>query len=275
MQAALPPLSETYALTEDQLTSYRRDGHIMLRQVVTPDELDVYYPHIHRYVSTHDLEHVPEEERHYYGVERAFPTVMNMWERDETIRRFTFARRFAEIAANLTGVDGIRLYHDSCIFLPPGGHAIPWHTDSAYMLPIDPDLTITMWMALRDIPDAIGSMGFVSGSQEVEDANVLNTARAGMPLVSYGPMKAGDATFHTGLTLHYAPPNRTKDVVREVLTVIYIADRVHIMAPAENEAKEFRDYHLKRLFPGCKAGDPARSEFTPLVYSRDEGEEKL
>ena len=43
-------------------------------------------------------------------------------------------------------------------------------------------------------------------------------------------MKAGDATFHSGLTLHRAPGNPT-DRVRAVMTVIYIAEGEVVQQP--------------------------------------------
>ncbi|SDN48413.1 Ectoine hydroxylase-related dioxygenase, phytanoyl-CoA dioxygenase (PhyH) family [Fictibacillus solisalsi] len=261
-------LNTEYPLTEEQIKQYQKDGHIFLPQVMKQSEIKEFQPEVKKHVFNYALENVPDEDRKYYGVEKAFPTVMNMWEVNQKIKRLTFAKRFAKIAADLMGVDSIRLYHDSSIFLPPGGGAIPWHTDSAYMLPIHPDKTITMWMALNHIPEEIGSMGFVSRSHELATEDVLLAARKGYPLASYGAMEAGDATFHSGLTLHYAAGNPTKNY-REVLTIIYIADNLTIVEPEENKAKEARNYHLRRLFPGRKPGDLAESELTPVLYSKD------
>ncbi len=43
-------------------------------------------------------------------------------------------------------------------------------------------------------------------------------------------MKAGDATWHYGFTIHNAPGNNA-DITREVMTVIYVADGAHITQP--------------------------------------------
>jgi ectoine hydroxylase-related dioxygenase (phytanoyl-CoA dioxygenase family) len=263
-------LNDEYPLNKEQINQYQRDGHIFLPQVMDVKEVNDFHPYVKDLVFNYKLENVPEEDRKYYGVEKAFPTVMNMWEVNNKIKKLTFAKRFAKIAADLMGVEGVRLYHDSSIFLPPGGGAIPWHTDSAYMLPIHPDKTITMWLALNHIPEEIGSMGFVSRSHELATEDVVLAARKGYPLVSYGAMEPGDATFHSGLTLHYAAGNPTENY-REVLTIIYIADNLTIIEPEENKSKEARNYHLRRLFPGRKPGDSAESELTPLIYSKNKG----
>ncbi len=48
------------------------------------------------------------EERDTYG--KAFLQIMNLWEVDEDVRRFTLAKRFAGIAAQLLGVEAVRIY---------------------------------------------------------------------------------------------------------------------------------------------------------------------
>ena len=76
-------------------------------------------------------------------------------------------------------------------------------------------------------------------------------------------MKAGDATFHCGWTLHGAGANAT-DRVREVMTVIWYADGARVTQP-DNASRE-RD--LERWLPGLKAGDLAATELNPLVFLR-------
>ena len=62
-----------------------------------------------------------------------------------------FAPRFAEVAARLLGVEGVRLYHDQGLFKEPGGGPTPWHQDGYYW-PLDTERTITLWMPLVDVP---------------------------------------------------------------------------------------------------------------------------
>jgi ectoine hydroxylase-related dioxygenase (phytanoyl-CoA dioxygenase family) len=49
-------------------------------------------------------------------------------------------------------------------------------------------------------------------------------------------MAAGDATFHAGWMLHRARAN-TSETLREVMTVIYVADGVRVAGPT-NRAQE-------------------------------------
>ena len=55
-----------------------------------------------------------------------------------------------------------------------------------------------------------------------------------IPVTSYGAMKAGDATFHAGWTLHGAKPNPTPNM-REVMTVIYYPDGAIISRTQERK----------------------------------------
>ena len=75
-------------------------------------------------------------------------------------------------------------------------------------------------------------------------------------------MKAGDATFHSGWTLHGTPGNET-DLPREAMTIIYFADGAII---GETDSPS-RVNDLKNWFPGLKTGDVAASKLNPLVYN--------
>ena len=62
-------------------------------------------------------------------------------------------------------------------------------------------------------------------------------------------MNAGDASWHYGLTLHKAPGNQS-DVVREVMTIIYIADGIRITQPVNDNQEADRLRWFKGLLPG-------------------------
>lgn len=271
--SALPALGEDYALTADQLNDYQDKGHIILRNVATADEISVYEPLISDWVKKLNNHDKPLEERDTYG--KAFIQIGNLWERHEDLARFTLSRRFAKIAAELMGVDGVRIYHDQALFKEPGGGHTPWHQDQIYW-PLDTDNTITMWMPLVPISEAVGSMTFASGTHKLGYVNKLQISDEshktlaqfidgrGYDKVSYGAMAAGDATFHAGWTMHSAPGNPTQDM-RKVMTIIYVADGVRI---AEPDSKA-RSGDLASWFPGLKPGDLAASRLNPLVYHKE------
>lgn len=269
----LPELNGEFFLTKEQIDNYDRDGHTIVRGLATAEELAVYRPVIRDIVFELNHHTKPIHERDTYG--KAFIQIGNLWQKHEAARRFVLARRFAKVAADLMGVNGVRIYHDQALFKEPGGGHTPWHQDQNYW-PLATHHTITLWMPLVPISEEVGSMTFVSGEHKRgfinrqlisdESHRTLGQYIEGkrLPTVNYGAMAAGDATFHAGWTLHSAPGNPT-DTMREVMTIIYMADETAIAEPTFNG-----QYHeIENWMPGLKPGDIAASPLNPLVYSRE------
>jgi ectoine hydroxylase-related dioxygenase (phytanoyl-CoA dioxygenase family) len=266
----LPPLDSDYPLTAEQIQHYRANGHVLLHGVCSADEIASHRPAIVSAADRFNVETRPLEERDTYG--KAFLQIINLWDRDEAVRRYTLARRFGKIAADLMGVSGVRIYHDQALFKEPGGGLTPWHQDQYYW-PLATDNTVTLWMPLVDIPAEVGSMRFASKSQQGgylgeiaisddSDAYFDNYIKErGFTVDSYGAMKAGDATFHSGWTLHSAPGNPTANT-REVMTVIYFADGTTVSEPDNPH----RVGDQKSWLMGTPAGQKAASRLNPLVY---------
>jgi ectoine hydroxylase-related dioxygenase (phytanoyl-CoA dioxygenase family) len=268
--ASLPALDNEYPLSPAQVEDYRRDGHVLLRGVASPEEAAAYRPVIRNAALSLNTETRALEDRDAYG--KAFLQTMNLWRRDEGVRRFTLARRFAGIAARLMGVPAVRIYHDQALFKEPGGGPTPWHQDQYYW-PLDTNQTVTMWMPLVPVPPEIGSMTFGSGSQRLgflgqffiseESDRVFEKMIADKNIRrhSYGAMAPGDATWHSGWTLHSAAGNPTA-AMREVMTIIYFADGARISEP-DNPS---RQDDLDQWLPGLRPGDAAASPLNPLVF---------
>lgn len=266
---ALPALDEPLTLPTDAAESYRRDGFVVVRGLATPAEIACFRPAIVATAQRLNRETRPLTERGTYG--RAFLQTPNLWQHDDTVRRFVFARRFARVAAELMGVAGVRLYHDQALFKEPHGGLTPWHQDQVYW-PLATSHTITMWMPLVDLDAGMGIMHFARGSHAHGALTDLPIGRASQDELSRvvgdrgfvvdGPtsMRAGDATFHAGWTLHGAPPNAT-DRTREVMTVIYFADGTRV-APIDSPARSF---DLGAWLPGLREDDLAASALNPLL----------
>ena len=268
----LPSLKETYELNSGQIEEYQKNGHICLRDLASSEEVSIYGEAIREIVTELNYQNKPMHERSTYG--KAFIQIGNVWLKSEVVQRFVMARRFAKVAAELMGVDGVRIYQDQALFKEPGGGHTPWHQDQIYW-PLDTDKTITMWMPIVPITEEMGSMTFASGSQKLGYVNKLEISDEshrtlaqyiegkGFEKVTYGAMDAGDATFHSGWTMHNAPGNPT-DQMREIMTIIYYADGSIVAEPDSNARKS----DLAQCFPGLKPGDVAATHLNPLVYSR-------
>ena len=266
----LVDLQDEYKLSNEQIEHYQEKGHICLRGVASKEEICTYRSVINESVAEYAKKLVPLSERDTYG--KAFIQVMNIWEHSKEVEKFVLARRFAKIAADLMGVDGVRIYHDQALYKEPGGGHTPWHQDQTYW-PIDTDKTITMWMPLVDVSAEMGSMSFASTTHKQGYISKLGISdeshqtlgeyveAKGFEVMTYGAMNAGDATFHSGWTLHSAPGNPT-DRTREIMTIIYVADGA-VVSEVDHEA---RKHDLERWMPGLKTGDLVNSRLNPLVY---------
>jgi ectoine hydroxylase-related dioxygenase (phytanoyl-CoA dioxygenase family) len=242
------------------------NGHVLIRQAAAPQDIAESRNAIVRKLR---LETPALEQRSTY--DKAFLQVTNLWQKDEAVKRFVFERGFAQIAANLLGVGKVRLYHDQALFKEPDGGHTPWHQDKYYW-PLDTDKMITMWMPLVDIDEEMGLISFASGSHlkggidnvaiSDESDEVLSryVDEQGFAIDTPSHMRAGDATFHLGWTIHSAGPNRSNRM-REVMTIIYFADGAKISEPAH--AAQLAD--LEAWFPGQRPGDIADSPLNPIM----------
>jgi len=266
---ALPDLTCSYSIQPEQAQEFRQNGHLLLRNILSREEATAYRNVIVQAADRHNTETRKMEERDTYG--KAFLQIMNLWRKDQGVRQFTLAKRFAKIAADLMGVERVRIYHDQALFKEAGGGPTPWHQDQYYW-PLDTINTVTMWMPLVDISIEMGMLTFASGSQELgflgnleisdKSEDVLGdiVREKGYPITRAAVMQAGDATFHAGWTLHNAPGNSSTQT-REVMTVIYVADGARVTEPKNRHQEADRTAWLG----GFEPGELVESELNPVV----------
>ena len=265
---SLPELTTAYPLSDEDVTAYRTNGHVRLTQVVAAAEAAAYRAPVAAAVERLSTETRPLADRDSYGM--AFLQVMNVWRHDAGVERFVKAARFAGVAARLLGVPQVRLYHDQALFKEPGGGYTPWHQDAMYW-PLDGSRCLTMWMPLVDITPVHGGLAFAVGSHVdgplsdigISDASEEHfdrlVAERGLAVDEPVAMRAGDASFHSGWTVHRALGN-TSSRMREVMTVIWFADGLSVVGPAN--AAQAND--LASWLPGLAPGDVAASPLNPV-----------
>ena len=267
-------LESTYPIADTQHQEYQKNGHIRLDGLASSEEVQAYREVIHKTVDRLNVESGPFKEREEF-YSQAFLQQMNLWVHDDAVKRFTLAKRFAKVAANLMGVDGVRIYHDHAVFKVPDGRHTPWHQDHYYWPLSKACPMITMWMPLSDVTAEMGSMVFASESHRIgslgafpisdESEQVFkdHIEKNKLHVVEAGAMKAGDATFHDSWALHGALGNQTNRM-REVMTVIYMADGFYV----SRAVNDYQMDDLSRWLPGAKPGDLAGTKLNPLAYSK-------
>jgi len=266
----LPVLDDPHEVDPSAIEALRRDGHCCVRGLASADECAAFLPVITEGVDKWHPEPTPLDERNTGG--KAFLQAAALRSVHKPTRGFVDAPRFAQVAAELLGVDGVRLYHDQALYKEPGGGRTPWHQDQNYW-PIDTDDMVTMWMPLVDVDPAVGSMSFVDGSHldrdvgagqisDESDQAIQESIEAGKRSVfTHGALKAGDATFHKGWTIHSAGPNPT-GTMRPVMTIIWFADGALIAEPNSPE----QEFDLETWLDGGTPGSPAGGRRNPLLW---------
>ena len=269
----LPELDDEYPVSDEQVAQFLRDGHICLREVCSAEEIAAYRQEVRAAALANFPDSVPMEERDAYG--KAFLQTLNLRYKSDGVRRFVLARRFAHIAARLTGSDAMRIYHEQALFKEPGGAVTPFHQDQYYW-PLATDFALGMWMPMIDVSLEMGPILFASGSHHEgfagqyaisdDSQDVLGdlVERRGYP-ISQQAMQAGDATFHLGWTIHGASANQS-DTLREAMIVTWYPDGTRVDELSnENRKGDARDF-----LGGRRPGELADSEMNTLVYSKSQ-----
>jgi len=263
-------IDSPYAISAEHIAAFNRDGFIKLKQVLAPDTLAHFGAEITRLTIALNTQSKPLEERSTY--DRAFLQVMNLWRHSAVVKQFVLGQRLGSIAAQLLQVGGVRLYHDQSLYKEPGGGITPAHADQYYW-PLASDRTVTAWIPLQPVPDAMGPLGFWARSQSVEFGRDLgisdeseekinaNMARYGFDFDS-GPFELGEVSFHLGWIFHKAGANRSPHP-RSVMTVIYMDAQMRmaraLSAAQRNDAEQW--------CPGVQPGDLIDSPLNPVVYA--------
>lgn len=263
-------ITQPVSLTRDQIDSFRRDGHVLLRGIADADYMARFHAAVADAVRRLNTETRPLDERDTYG--KAFIQITNLWLKDEVVRKFVLDPRFGKLAAELLGVERVRLYHDQALVKEPLGGRTPWHHDQYYW-PLETDDTVTIWMPLVDIGEDMGAMSFASGShreRDLEDIKISDESESyyegiikerGYPVFESGAMRAGDCTFHRGRTIHSAGSNQSSTRAREVMTIIYFADGAKVSEP--RHANQVADFEA--FLGGRRPGEPADSDLNPVI----------
>jgi len=257
-----PPLGDRRTLDPITVGAFDRDGHVRVDGLASRAEAAWFRPVVEEVAERVRWDRRPLAERDTYG--KAFIQSANLWRHDDRVAHFTRSPRFAGVAAQLLGVDAVRLYHDQALIKEAGGGPTPWHQDQFYW-PLDTADTVTLWMPLVAVHDPVEGMTLADGSHRLgdlgggaisdvsEDHFARVVAERALSLTTYRDLAPGDATFHRGWTLHRASANPTAEA-RSVMTVIYVADGARVTAPV-NPAQEFdRQLWLGGVEPGAAVG---------------------
>jgi len=273
MQTINPVLDidSEYKISPEQISRFRRDGYIKLKNVLSAEVLHYYGGEITRLVLQSAKEAPPLEQRTTYG--KAFLQIMNLWQRSEVVKKFVHGQRLGRIAADLLQCRGVRMYHDQALYKEASGGYTPWHVDQYYW-PVDTEKTVTAWIPLHEVPLENGPLSFSVGSQRIKigrDLEISGDSEKKMDEqlkltnlpIDETPYDLGEVSFHLGYTFHRAGPNKLPRP-REVMTIIYIDQDMRLIEPKNSHQKNDWDTWC----PGAKIGEIIDTPLNPVLFRR-------
>jgi hypothetical protein len=248
---------------------FERDGFVVVPDLITDDELDHYGALVTDAVRARTADDcVPLEDKSRY--QQSFLQCMNLWEDFPEIRPLTFHQGLGQAAAQLLGVDAVRLWHDQALYKQAGGRDTDPHQDHPYW-PIQETAAVTAWIPFEGSTLESGAMAYLPGSHAIGLRKFVNIffgephdLLADPELVGIEPVfvevPKGSVAFHHGLTVHLAARNAT-DRDRAVHTIIYFPD---------GSTRGYPYPHFAVDRGGIEVGDRIDSDVTPIIWPRND-----
>jgi len=267
-----------YQLTPSEIQSYHANGFIVIEDFLSPEELAYWSTAVNTAVEERSGIKIPgknirigdddgiNEDASYFG--KVFDQLLNLWQTNKTVRELMINERIGKMAAQLAGVDGIRIWHDQALIKRPWANPTAWHLDTPFWSFSDRN-AISIWIALDNATLENGCLYFIPGSHKVTSFDKITIGRNMDGIFEVypqlrsaktvaAPMKAGSCSFHNGLTVHGANANMTNGF-RRAMTCAYMPDG----STFNGEPNILPDEYLKTL----QIGDLLNNdEQNPLIY---------
>ena len=268
VQQQLPDLASEYPLTDEQVDRFWEQGFIVLKDVLSPDEINAYGDSIREVALTHFRARGWTTS---FGA--AFLQQLNLRYCSDAVMRFVSCKRLGRIASRLLRTPKVRIYHEQALFKQPGGIDSHWHQDQFYF-PFDDSVTMGLWMPLVDCSLEMGPLRFVRGSHKygnLEGRSISNESarffenfieNERLEIVQVPDITAGSCSIHLGWTIHGAPAN-SSNKMREVMTANYFPDGARITDMS-------RSPDGLRFVGGYLPGQLANGPMNPIIYAEED-----
>ena len=217
----------------DQLREeFQQNGFVVVRQFLAADVLKELKDHLDRFIQD-VVPGLPASNAFYHDRDRPETLKqLNEMQDDPYFDEIRSRSQWIDLATRLLGEQAVPK-HPQWFNKPPGiDHPTPPHQDNYYFC-LDPDASITLWLALDPVDQENGCLRYLPGShrgglREHDASNVLGFSQG---ISNYGEeeisreveisCQPGDLVVHHGEVIHRADPNRTADRQRRAFAVVY------------------------------------------------------
>lgn len=267
-------------LSQEQIGYYQENGFVVIDDFLSPEELQEWREAVTEAIAERNGIKIPgqdikvgmddgiNEDAEYFS--KVFDQLLNLWQTNEKVKKIMMDERIGKMAAELAGVDGIRIWHDQPLFKKPWANPTSWHLDTPFWSFSDRK-ALSIWVALDDATLENGCLYFIPGSFKETTFENKGIGKNMDGIFDVYPqfkkvnsvaakMKAGSCSFHNGLTIHGAGANMTSGY-RRAMTCAYMPEGNVF----NGQANILPDAYLKTL----TIGDPLNSdEQNPLIYHK-------
>ncbi len=265
-------------LSHEQIEQYREDGFIVIENFLSPDELEHWRKAVTTAVKERAGIKIPGKDiktgeadginadSDYFA--KVFDQLLNLWQTNDKVKELMMDERIGKMVAQLSGADGIRIWHDQALIKRPWANPTAWHLDTPFWSSSD-KRALSIWVALDDATLENGCLYFIPGSHKMTNFDKIVIGRNMDGLFEIypdlknlrsvaAPMKAGSCSFHNGLTVHGANANMTNGF-RRAMTCNYMPDGNHF----NGEPNILPEAYLNSLKVGDILDNDAQN---PLIY---------
>jgi ectoine hydroxylase-related dioxygenase (phytanoyl-CoA dioxygenase family) len=267
-----------HTISQEQINFYQQNGYIVIEDFLSAEELAHWRSAVTEAVEKRAGYKLPgkakvygegdDKDKDYF--DNVFDQLLNLWVDNAGVRNLMVDERIGRMAAQLSGAEGIRIWHDQALFKKPWANPTSWHLDAPYWSFTD-RRALSIWIALDDATLENGCLFFIPGSHKSTRYEIAGIGKnmgeifkvypelRSAPSVA-APMKAGSCSFHNGLTIHGAHANMTPGF-RRAMTCAYMPDGNTFNGTQNILSNE----QVARLKQGDLLND---DEQNPLIYSK-------
>ncbi len=269
-----------YSISTEQISFYQENGFLIIEDFLNKEELNNWRNIVLAAVEDREGIKIPgsmiktgeddgiNEDAEYFG--KVFDQIINLWQTDENVKKLILDERIGEMAALLSGSNGIRPWHDQALFKKPWANPTAWHVDSSFWS-FDNREALSIWIALDDATLENGCLYFLPGTHKETNFENFGIGKNMDGIFTHypklasinsvaAPLKAGSCSFHNGLCIHGAGPNMTNGF-RRAMTCAFMPDG----STFNGKQNILSDEYVSTL----KIGDLLNNEDqNPLIYSK-------
>lgn len=265
-------------ISQEQIAQFANDGFVVIEDFLSPGELELWRSALEEAIVKRGGNKMPDRkevygkgddaDKSYY--DNVFAQLINLWQDNDQLRQIMLDERLGKMAAQLAGVDGIRIWHDQALVKKPWANPTSFHLDTPYWSFSD-RRALSIWVALDDVTYENGCLFFIPGSHKTTRLEIAGIGKNMGSIFNVYPefkstksvpalMKAGSCSFHNGLTIHGAHANMTPGY-RRAMTCAYMPDG--------NTYNGTQNILNDEQVANLKIGDLLNDENqNPLIYSR-------